>query len=193
MDTTVGGQIRLGGANGLEASITASIFTGVPSAQGSITHTGGWTPFSGEIASTLVTPSFDGEIAVGVGGKLWSVKATTGWSGPLDLLPFGATRGFLKMTGDTDAKGPQLDLAFTQATAASSVEYKGYVCACYTLSLLSPTHPHKRTLHSSRHHSFRHHFSIVAQMHTTPAIAPPLSKPCPYARHHPPPPTAVYF
>jgi hypothetical protein len=129
VDTTVGGQIRLGGANGLEASITASIFTGVPSAQGSITHTGGWTPFSGEIASTLVTPSFDGEIAVGVGGKLWSVRANTEWNSELDLLPFPATRGFLKMQGQTASKGPGLALLFEQATAASAVVYKGQVTA----------------------------------------------------------------
>jgi len=129
VDVMVGGKIRLGGANGLEASITASISTGVPSVKGSVKHTGGWTPFSGEIAKTLVTPSFDGKITLGVGGKLWSVHAKTEWNSELDLLPFAATQGFLKMQGQGKTKGPGLELHFTQATAASAVEYKGRVTA----------------------------------------------------------------
>mgnify|MGYP007078077980 CR=1 FL=1 len=121
------GSVRLGGSQGLEASIVATIDTAAPKAEVVVSHAGGWMPFPAQtadgqpnlLAQYFKTPPIAGQLMIG-GGALITLAAAGDYATPIVLIP----GGYASLVHETDdAKGPSLTISMNQASLHADKAY----------------------------------------------------------------------
>lgn len=105
------GTVAVGGEDWLVVNASGWLDTAADSAGLEVEHSGGWSPLDGPLASSFVTPRFDGTLSITNGSA--SFSAAVEWEQPLVLLA-----GLITLpSGSSSTAGPSLMLYVAGSSA----------------------------------------------------------------------------